>query len=883
MNNNKDLIAVIQPDGEFILDWDGEDAEAADPLITLYHNYQKSAYNALYSLGFSNVNNDYSPSIKFLQNISKSFIQSLSKLEYIETLREKSVIQPTDDYSKTVISTAPFMNGMEYLNDNWIKKFWAGLHNVFVKEITVYKKSTAEYFSEKNPEIHTAGKVYFHIVENKNGDMPFAFLATYSVNPSSTGNNRHIPLKHALTEFGDDKKKILNLLTTVYTAAVKSAFISEILESKEIFYPLQLSAQEAFTVLKEIPTYENSGIICRIPDWWKSKSASVSAKAVVGEKTITYLGLNSLLSFKIHIVIGENSITYEEARQLLSETEGLSLIKNKWVEINHEKLRDALNIYERAKSLSENEEITLSEAIRLHLRENKMFAENTDNDTFKIENGNSLQTIMDRLSKPEILPDISCGENFNTVLRPYQLVGLNWLEYMRQLGLGACLADDMGLGKTVQIIGLLNYLQNTNNLKQTLIVVPASLISNWMNEFCRFAPMLSFTVIHPSEKNKLDINNPEILKSGKIFITTYGIVLRNKWLREAGWDYLIIDEAQAIKNPHTGQTKAVKQINAVNRIAMTGTPIENHLTDLWSLIDFLNPAMLGTEAKFSKFCGKLKDRPEGYGELKNAVMPFILRRVKTDKTIISDLPEKIEMKTYTTLTKKQAVMYETVVQEMLKIIGKSQDGIQRKGIIFSAMMKFKQLCNHPDQYTGQQGYSEHDSGKFQRLREICETIHEKRERVIVFTQFKEITEPLANFLEQVFGRTGLVLNGEVPVKKRKEIVNAFQGQEYIPFMVLSIKAGGVGLNLTQANHVIHFDRWWNPAVENQATDRAFRIGQKRNVVVHKFITSGTIEEKIDEMITDKIKLSNDIISVSQESLITEMSNEDLKNLFTLKL
>ncbi|HEX9062213.1 MAG TPA: DEAD/DEAH box helicase, partial [Clostridia bacterium] len=369
-------------------------------------------------------------------------------------------------------------------------------------------------------------------------------------------------------------------------------------------------------------------------------------------------------------------------------------------------------------------------------------------------------------------------------------------------------------------------------------------------------------------------------RSSGIFITTYGMLLRLEWLKDNEWDMIILDEAQAIKNPGTKQTKTVKQLKARSRIALTGTPVENRLSDLWSIFDFLNKGLLGSAKEFTDFTKKLKQNNEGYKKLKQVVSPFILRRLKTDKSIIADLPDKIEMKTYSSLSKKQAALYSSLVEELQTKL-ESSDGIERKGLVLAALMKFKQICNHPDQYLGQGMYAENESGKYERLREICETIYEKRERVLVFTQFKEITAYLAAFLEKVFKHEGLVLHGETPVSKRKDLVAKFQGHEYVPFMVLSIKAGGVGLNLTAANHVIHFDRWWNPAVENQATDRAFRIGQKKNVIVHKFITKGTIEEKIDSMIEEKTKITNEIMPDLNESWISEMDNNQLMDLFRL--
>ncbi|MDP2844412.1 MAG: DEAD/DEAH box helicase, partial [Acetobacterium sp.] len=322
------------------------------------------------------------------------------------------------------------------------------------------------------------------------------------------------------------------------------------------------------------------------------------------------------------------------------------------------------------------------------------------------------------------------------------------------------------------------------------------------------------------------------------------------------------------------------ELKASTRIAMTGTPIENHLSDLWSLFDFLDGGLLGSAKEFTGFTKGLNKDPSGYAKLRNLVNPFILRRLKTDATIISDLPDKVEIKEFPVLSKKQIVLYQNLVAELAKKL-KEADGIARKGLVLSSIIKLKQICNHPDQYLGQDLYKRDHSGKFEMLESICETIYEKRERVLVFTQFKELTEPLAQFLEEIFHRPGLVLHGGTPVTKRTELVEAFNGEAYIPFMVLSLKAGGVGLNLTGANNVIHFDRWWNPAVENQATDRAFRIGQNRDVMVHKFITLGTIEEKIDAMIEEKSQLAGDIIKASGETWITELDDEQLLKLLSL--
>ena len=346
---------------------------------------------------------------------------------------------------------------------------------------------------------------------------------------------------------------------------------------------------------------------------------------------------------------------------------------------------------------------------------------------------------------------------------------------------------------------------------------------------------------------------------------------------------MVLDEAQGIKNPAAKQTKSVKKLKAEMRIALTGTPIENRLGDLWSIFDFINPGLLGSSSQFSTFVKRLADRPHNpYGPLRDLVRPYILRRLKTHKSIIADLPDKTEVKTFCLLSRKQAALYQQAVDELAGHL-EDVDGMKRRGIVLAFLMRLKQICNHPSQWLGDGAWAEEDSGKFGRLRDIAEVVAARQEKALIFTQFKETTAPLAAFLSSVFGRPGLVLHGETEVKKRKDLVRQFQEDENVPFFVLSVKAGGTGLNLTAASHVIHFDRWWNPAVENQATDRAFRIGQTKNVLVHKFICRGTVEDKIDNMIDSKQQLAGDFLSGGADMLLTEMKDEELLKLVALDL
>ncbi|HRZ94084.1 MAG TPA: DEAD/DEAH box helicase, partial [Candidatus Paceibacterota bacterium] len=377
----------------------------------------------------------------------------------------------------------------------------------------------------------------------------------------------------------------------------------------------------------------------------------------------------------------------------------------------------------------------------------------------------------------------------------------------------------------------------------------------------------------------------QTLADRDLVITSYSMAIRLAWLKETQWNLVILDEAQAIKNAGARQSRAVKELRCRHRIALSGTPIENRLSDLWSLFDFLCPGLLGGAREFASF---LKSRSPNdssqFAPLRRLVRPYILRRLKTDKRVIADLPEKTEMTAFCALSRRQAALYQQAVAELAeRIESPDVEGIQRRGMILAFLTRFKQICNHPSQWLGDGIYAPDQSGKFHRLRELCEEIAARQEKVLVFTQYREIADPLAQFLAGLFGRPGLILHGGTPVGHRKERVDAFQRDGGPPFFVLSLKAGGTGLNLTAASHVIHFDRWWNPAVENQATDRAFRIGQKRNVMVHKFTCRGTLEERIHELIADKTALAGDILGEGAERLLTEMDNSELLRFVALDI
>ncbi len=804
----------------------------------------------------------------FLYRVAAAFFDGLLKFDGIELSREKTLVPLDDDLISTLLSNAPFCIGSENLTTDWLKNLWGLLNGVFAREIASYDGTVAMYLAEKDSHLKVAEKIFFHIVENKSDEnYPFAFLATYSTKDKNE-KIIHVPLKYALTEYKNNRDKILDLLACLNRAGDVCPLIGEFVEKGEMFHPLKLKSKEAWEILKSIPQIEETGIVCRIPDWWKKKKHHAGVNVQLGEKRKSLLGLDSIIGMQGFLEVDGLVLSKKDVNDLLKQTEGLALIKGKWIEVNHEKLQKLLSEMEKYSG-----DISLLEAIKFSGQLEEENADNADGE-ISVSNGEWLKSIFDELRTP---PKIQLPEHLNATLRPYQNTGYSWLSAMSSFGFGACLADDMGLGKTLQILTLLESIYEKNPAAKILLIVPASLIGNWIKECEKFTPGLPVKVLHGAEaKDDFDFSF--------LNITTYGMTGRLESLKSIKWDKIILDEAQAIKNPLSKQTKNIKALSASGKIALTGTPVENDLSNLWSLFDFLDKGLLGSSAEFKKFTKTLSENPAGYAKLKKMISPFMLRRLKTDKAIISDLPEKNEITDYISFSKKQSVLYKKYVDELEKKLEKAKfESIERKGLVLSSLMKLKQICNHPDQFLGMENYDENDSGKFEMLRQICQIIYEKRERVLIFTQFKEITGKLDDFLAEIFGTRGFVLHGGTTVKKRTQMVEEFQSEKYIPYMVLSVKAGGTGLNLTNANHVIHFDRWWNPAVENQATDRAFRIGQTKNVMVHKFVCKGTIEEKIDELIESKKQLAKNVIGeTSGESWISEMSNDELFNLLKLE-
>ncbi|WP_293350493.1 MULTISPECIES: DEAD/DEAH box helicase [unclassified Microcoleus] len=661
----------------------------------------------------------------------------------------------------------------------------------------------------------------------------------------------------------------------------------------------QLNPLQAYEFIKSVAwRFADSGLGVVLPpsltkaDGWASRlGLSIQAETTPPNPPLLRggagesgggLGLQSLLSFKWELTIGGQRISKAEFDNLIALNSPLVEINGEWVELRATDVRAAQSFF-----ASRKEQMTLSleDALRLASGDSQMIEKLP---VVNFEATGQLQELLNTLNNNEAVSAIAPA-SFRGELRPYQALGVGWLAFLERWGLGACLADDMGCGKTPQLIALLLHLQENQALKNpTLLVCPTSVLGNWEREVKKFGPTLK-VLLHYGDQRAKGKAFAAAIKGKDLIVTSYSLVFRDaKEIQSTKWQGLVLDEAQNIKNSEAKQSQAVRQIEASFRIALTGTPVENRLQELWSILEFLNPGYLGPrnffQRRFAIPIEKYGDR-ESLHTLRSLVQPFILRRLKTDKSIIQDLPEKQEMTVFCGLASGQAALYQKVVEESIANL-ESAEGIQRRGMILALLVKLKQLCNHPalvkaEGKPKELSINSQESGKLQRLVEMLEEVVAEGDRALIFTQFAEWGKLLKPHLEQHLGREVLFLYGSIKQQQREEMIDRFQHDpQGPPIMILSLKAGGTGLNLTRATHVFHYDRWWNPAVENQATDRVFRIGQTRNVQVHKFVCTGTLEEKIHDMIESKKALAEQVVSAG-ENWLTELDTDQLRNLLIL--
>jgi len=890
----------LTPHGHLLAE-DQDDAPDIDPKAAtrLTEAFARGAGHGLVRLGAGEVGQALPPVFVWWRQFAARYVASLC-LHATGTDADSpsplpNVPAPTPAELASLVLTAPMMAGAEYLTPDVLLALWGETAQAFAASLAAAKTNLQSFLTALNPAWNLVGRVHFNLAENRrDAEQPFAFMATYTTRLSAQAKAQHVPLGQALREYAGaaNRDKLLSLLLPVQRAAEHCDWLRPMIDAGEIFHPLRWGPGEAARFLRSLPELESAGVIVRMPATWRSnRPARPQVTATVGSRTPSALGLDGVLDFRMGVMLDGAPLTDAEIATLLSGTDDLVLLRGQWVEVDRARFERTMEQFRAAEELAARDGLSFAEAMRMLAgaavtRDDKAVP---DADWSQVAAGPWLAQMLQEL-RASNGAGVDPGPGLHGTLRPYQRTGTQWLHLLSGLGLGACLADDMGLGKTIQVLALLlvekaRGAQGDTARRPSLLVAPASLLGNWAAEVEKFAPGLDAVIVHPSAMPAERIRQFSQVQAAEcdLAITSYGSLLRIPALADTDWRFVILDEAQAIKNPNARQTRAAKALRAKARIALTGTPVENHLGDLWSIFDFINPGLLGNARQFNSYAKGLADRTQNpYGPLRELVRPYILRRMKTDKAVIADLPDKTEIKALCGLSRRQTALYGQAVEDLAKRLEES-DGIQRRGIVLATLMRLKQICNHPSHWLNDNVWAEEDSGKWARLREIAEVVAARQEKMLVFTQFREMTGPLAAFLGQIFGRPGLVLHGETAVKNRKTLVQQFQEDETVPFFVLSLKAGGSGLTLTAASHVVHVDRWWNPAVENQATDRAFRIGQKKNVLVHKFICRGTVEEKIDALIDSKKGLSDELLADGGEINLTEMKDDELLRLVALDL
>ena len=898
----------LRPDGMLVFDGDADD-DASRALGLLKG---KSAQEGA--------------SVQWLRRIVGDHVRRLVAASGDGTMPQGAALdscRPDALQALAILSSVPPMPGGEYWSADVLNDFFERVESSVSALAAKQDGDLLAAVASLGHGWRDVGKVSLHLAENKgdkSGARPFAFLATFVSRADAEGRAKHLPLSAALKAYASKPAALGRILAPLEAAAKDDKFLLSLLETRRIFQPCALSVGEAYSFLKGIAKYEEAGLLVRTGRIWAKAPPKAKVSVSVGQSKGGSLNAYALCDFSVGVTINGEPLSEDDLAILANARDGLVRIRGEWVEVDHEKIEALLAKWKDAKRLM-RDGLTMAQALRMLAGgdADALVLAGGDDDACEVRATGELKDLLRGMMDGGGRGTTALPNGLDAVLRPYQKNGVEYLLRTMEAGLGACLADDMGLGKTLQVLTLIDTWKQRGAITPlpVLVVMPASLLANWKAEAARFTPDLKVGVLHPSDAEYREVmSHAKFAKSAKfqdekslrelgglcvrqkerreadgvdvenyvkpfdLVLTTYGQFTRSEKLRKLPFAAVIADEAQAIKNPGSGQSKALRSVVSPRRLALTGTPVENRMSDLWSIFDFINPGLLGSLKSFQSATAKSGD----FSVVRRLTRPFILRRLKTDKTIIADLPDKTEIDVSTPLSQKQALLYARTVEELrqaLEDVKGEGSTMKRKGLVLAYMLRFKQICDHPSLYLGTEAYKPEDSGKFIVLGERAAEVSARQEKMLVFTQYREMTGPLAEYLAGVFGREGLVLHGGTPVSKRGALVKAFQDPAGPPFFVLSVKAAGTGLNLTAANHVVHFDRWWNPAVENQASDRAYRIGQKRNVLIHKFVTYGTLEEKIDAMIKEKQSLADSLFADGGEKLVTEMSDAELMDLVKL--
>ena len=784
-------------------------------------------------------------------------------------------------------SVAQDVPRLETLHVETLRGIWTALRQSTRASLAEHKMSIRELMEQHGEEWHDIGTPFLKLADGSGeAERPFSLFSGYASGISLSNTTIATPIAGVI--FGECRVPGLgrHYYTLLRRAAELSGVVRRLLDSQEIFGVCPLIPRDAHELLRDAPGIREIGLKVYVPMWWRDiKPPPLAVRTHVGSAAPKRIGSQPLLDLRTSYVVGDHALSEAEWRQIVrNSVDGLVLVRGVWTLLDRARVEAAMKAGRRGEELRARGGATYGEALELMGADVVADAPSSAASAEEVRHGETIESFIPgpwlaeaqaAIARYDLRSEANPGVLLRGQLRGYQRQGVSWLSLMMDVGAGACLADDMGLGKSYQVIALIVALQSRGAPGPHLIVVPASLLANWREELTKWAPTLEVGVVHGPD-DETSAGRPYVT------LTSYGTLMRRPALQEPPWELIVLDEAQAIKNPDAKLTRTVKSLKSRRRICVTGTPIENHIGDLWSIMDFLNPGLLGDAGKFRAWARGLSPGAAGLAPLRKLVRPFILRRLKTDPDVAPHLPPKVEARVYCGLTALQSNLYGQAYYRVQTELA-AAEGIARHGLAFTLLNHLKQICNHPAQYLKDNDYDPHSSGKFICLAQLARTIAERGEKVLVFTQYQTITAALAAHLEPVFGRPGLVLDGETPVKQRQKLVAQFQDDGGPPFVVLTYKVGGTGFNLTAACNVIHFDRWYNPAVENQATDRAYRLGQTKGVVVHKFICRGTLEERIEQLLYHKEGIAAGILAADDEEPISlgDLSPDELLSLAAL--